>query len=137
MKRLISAFAFLLFSIACSSNLRPQITPQVIQEYPPKPVTLKIYPEMSLAGFKGATVRVEYRIARSPDNRSYSISWGDGGGQWGGTGKSLDGNDEPYVFPEIWIKELFEGQYEVCLTVVRIENGQEKEYHTVKKFFVR
>lgn len=135
MKLARSLSLFLLFSIstACSSNPKPQVAPE---EKPPEPVFLKIYPPNSLAGINGATIWIDYRIYPHPDNRSYMVRWGDEGGEWGGTGRSLEGENEPYVFPRVWVERLYEGQYEVRLTLTRVENGREKEYRALAKFSV-
>jgi len=135
MKLARSLSLFLLFSIstACSSNPKPQVGPE---EKPPEPITLKVYPTNSFAGTNGTTIRIEYRIAPHPGNRSYWISWSDEGGEWGGTGRSLDGDNEPYVFPQVFVSYLYAGQYEVRLILTRIENGKEKEYRAIQKFTV-
>lgn len=139
MKLARSLSLFLLFStsIACSSNPKPQVNPLSPEEKLPEPITLRVFPPTSFAGVSGATVWIDYRIARHPDNRSYFINWGDEGGEWGGTGRSLEGDEEPYVFPRIFVQYLYEGRYEVRLTLKRIENGRAKEYRAIAKFSVQ
>lgn len=126
----------LLFAIGCSSNPKPQVTPLSPEEKPPEPVTLRVFPPNSLAGISGATIWIDYKITRHPDNRNYMVKWGDEGGEWGGTGRNLDGDNEPYTFPRIFVADLYAGQYEVRLTLIRIENGREKEYRALAKFSV-
>ncbi|MBI2068909.1 MAG: hypothetical protein HYT67_02310 [Candidatus Yanofskybacteria bacterium] len=127
----------LLFTIGCSSNPKLQVTPRSPgEEKPPEPVALKVFPLISFAGISEVTIRIDYRIAPHPGNRSYWISWSDEGGEWGGTGRSLDGDNEPYVFPQVFVSYLYAGQYEIRLTLTRIENGKEKEYRAIQKFTV-
>jgi hypothetical protein len=128
--------AALLFTTACASNPKPQTAPEPPEERPEESV-VKVYPLNSLAGISGATVWIDYKIARHPDNRSYMVRWGDEGGLWGGTGRNLEGENEPYTFPRIFVDQLYVGSYEARLTVVRSENGKDKEYHTVQRFTVQ
>lgn len=127
--------AMLLFAIACASNPKPQTSPGQPESKPES--IIKVTPQISMAGLGGATVVIEYRIARHPDNRAYSVSWKDGGGPLGATGRSLNGENEPYVFPRIMVDHLHADDYEAKLTVMRIENGQEKEYTTSQRFTVQ
>ena len=134
--RLLFLCSFFSISIACSSNPKPQMNPLSPEERPPEPVTLKVYPLTSFEGTNGATVWIDYKIARHPDNRIYFISWGDELGELGGTGRNLDGDKEPYTFPRIFIQYLYQGRYEIRLTLTRIENGRAKEYRASAKFSV-
>lgn len=139
MKLARSLSLFLLFSISigCSSNPKPQVFPlSPTEEKPPEPIILRIFPLTSLAGINGATVWIDYRIARHPDNRSYWISWSDEGGEWGGMGRSMEGESEPYIFPRIFVDNLYEGNYTVVLILTRIENSRGKEYKALAKFSV-
>ena len=129
--RLLSLF--LLFSISCSSNPKPQMAPE---EKPPEPTTIQASPSHALAGVVGATVRITYRIPRHPDNRRFRISWGDEGGEWGATEKSLDGADSPVAFDPFYINYLEPGSYTVTLTLIRSENGRERTYRAVARFTV-
>lgn len=139
MKLARSVPLFLLFSIsiACSLNPKPQVTPGYYkEESPPEPVTLRVYPPFSPAGAKGATVSVVYAIARHPDNKSYWLFWSDEIGEVGGKGKSLEGENELYTFPQILVDKLYRGDYTVVLILTRIENGVEKKYRAIAKFSV-
>lgn len=126
--------SILLLTISgCASNPKPQITPKQPEERPPE-LVLKVYPTNLLAGISGATVRIEYRILPLSGNKSYRISWADEGGEWGAKGRDLDGENEPYVFPWIFVDRLSEGQYTVRLIVIRVERGEEKT-HTISQNF--
>ncbi len=119
---------------ACASNPRLNSVPQ--EEKPPEPVSISVYPLNSVGGPFGATVWIDYRIAPNPDNRSYIIEWEDEAGPWGGQGKSLDGANEPYTFPRIFVERLTSGVYKVVLKVSRIERGKTKIYRAEKTFIV-
>ena len=134
--RSLSLFLLFSISIACGSNPEPQVDPQSPEERPPEPATIQASPSHSLAGISGATVRITYRIPRHPDNRRFRISWGDEGGEWGATEKSLDGENSPVAFDPFSIHYLGPGSYTVTLTLIRIENGKEKEYREIQKFTV-
>ena len=120
----------------CASNPKPRTTPEQPNEQLPE-LVVKVYPTLTSAGFSGATVRIEYRILPLRGNRSYRISWADEGGEWGAKGRDLDGENEPYVFPQIFVDRLFEGQYIVRLIVTRMENEEEKKYTASQKFSVQ
>ena len=120
----------------CASNPKSQTDPKQPEERPPE-LVVKVYPTLTSAGISGATVRIEYRILPLPGNRSYRISWADEGGEWGAKRRDLDGENEPYIFPQIFVGNLFEGQYIVRLIVTREESGKEKEYTASQKFSVQ
>lgn len=143
--------AMLLLTTACASNPRPQTAPQSPTEFldgyarqettpgeerPPEPVTIGVFPTNSLAGISGATVRISYRIPRHPDNRRFRISWGDEGGEWGATEKSLDGADSPIAFDPFYINYLEPGSYTVTLTLIRMGEGGERTHRAVARFTV-
>ena len=139
MKLARSLSLLLLFSIstACSSNPDPQVNPQTPEEKPPEPITLKVTPQISMAGFQGATIRIDYRIARHPDNRSYRLTVGDEGSEIYGHERSLDGERERVQFNPIFIDNLYEGSYKAVLTLTRSEGGVEKKYIATKTFSVQ
>ena len=135
--RLLFLYLFFSISIACSSNPKPQTNPLSPEGKPPEPITLKVYPLNSFEGTNGATVWVDYKIARHPGNRSYFINWGDELGELGGTGRSLDGDKEPYTFPRMFVQYLYQGRYEIRLILIQIEDGRAKEYRASEKFSVQ
>ncbi len=126
----------LLAIFGCASNPKSQTDPKQPEERPPE-LVVKVYPTLTSAGISGATVRIEYRILPLPGNRSYRISWADEGGEWGAKGRDLDGENEPYIFPWIFVGNLFEGQYTVRLVVIRVENGEDKEHTVSQRFTVQ
>ena len=135
--RLLFLYLFFSISIACSSNPRPQTTPQSPEEAkPPNPITLRVFPPFSVAMLDGATVKVTFRIERHPDNRRYYIVWSDKVSELGRSGKALNGENEQAVFNPIFLARLYEGQYEVRLVLTRIENGEEKQYIAIERFQV-
>jgi len=81
-------------------------------------------------------VRIEYRISRHPDNREYEISWSDEAGKLGSHRSSLDGDNEPALFPSIYLEDLGPGQYVTEGVVKRIVGGKIKEYKTRQPFEV-
>ena len=120
----------------CASNPKCQTPPKQPEERPPE-LVVKVYPTLTSAGISGATVRIEYRILPLPGNRSYRISWADEGGEWGAKGRDLDGENEPYIFPQLFVSNLFEGRYTVRLVLIRTENGEEKTYTSSQNFSVQ
>ena len=135
-RKLLLLPLLLLITTACASNPRPKVSPGQLEERPLEPATIEVYPLNSLAGVHGAIVWIDYTIARHPDNRRYLLRWGDELGPIGGTGKNLDGENEPYAFPRIYTSPLSAGQYSAELVVYRIENGKEKIYKAVQGFTI-
>jgi hypothetical protein len=81
MRRALFPLTALLFITACASNPKPQTAPGLQEEKPPEKATINVYPRNSVAGIRGTTVRIEFRIERHPDNRSFLLEWGDEGGK--------------------------------------------------------
>lgn len=135
--RAVFLVAMLFLTTACASNPKPQTVPGMPKEVkPPEPATISVYPGISAAGIKGATVRVEYRIERHPDNRSFYMNWADESGDWGGTGRSLDGENSEAAFNPIFLDRLYPGNYTVTLTLVRSENGKRREIRVRATFTI-
>ncbi len=97
-------------------------------------IQLKVYPQV-VSSING-TVRIDYRIPRNPDNRSYSIVVRDDVSEIAVHEASLDGEYEKVVFNPIWIDHLEAGNYKVIGTLVRNQDGKEKEYYATETFTV-
>ncbi len=137
MKTLLLPVLLFVTCAACASNPKTNFQKDPFRDKPPEPVFVKVYPEVSIAGLFGTTVRIDYRIARNPDNRSFRLTWGDEDGLIGSTGKSLNGENELYAFPPVFVEHLYPGSYQTVLSVLRIENGKEKEYRASHKFLIK
>jgi len=64
-----------------------------------QPITIDIYPRVVSAGVKTAEVKVEWRIARHPDNIGYSFVMAGVNGAYSFTSGQLDGENDQVTFP--------------------------------------
>ena len=100
-----------------------------------KPITLNIYPKLALASaFKRTTIRVEWHIARHPDNRRWAFSYESDNGDVSSSQGSLNG-DSPVIYPictndnpRPCFREVLPGTYWFSACVYRVEENKVKPY---------
>lgn len=101
-----------------------------------KPVVLSVYPKAVLAmPFKRSTIRVEWRIARHPDNRWWAFSYvSDDNGDVSSSGGELNGTTDPVVYPiclksnpRPCFRQVTSGTYHMVACVYRSTNGEVKQ----------
>lgn len=64
-----------------------------------KPIILDVYPKILVAGLTSAEVRATWRIARHPDNRSFSFVLNSDNGHYELSSGEVKGEDSPVLFP--------------------------------------
>lgn len=78
---------------------------------------LSVYPRVALT----SGVRVEWFIPRHADNRAYRVEVD--GPLYRSTEGQLEGNDARAIFPPLTIYTLPEGEYDVRLTVEKVDRS--------------
>ena len=64
------------------------------------PITLTVFPKVAIAStFQRTTIRVSFRIPRHKDNVQWAFSYTSDNGDLVSSQASMDGEDEPTVFP--------------------------------------
>lgn len=97
-----------------------------------KEITLTIHPKVALATeFKRATIRVEWRIPRHPDNRLWAFSYEADNGDSGSSQGQMDGGNSYVVYPictkenlRPCFREVLPGIYEFWACVYRVTEGK-------------
>ena len=92
-----------------------------------KPIVLNIYPKVAVASqFQRTTIRIEWRIARHPDNRQWAFSYTSDNGDLSSSQGQIDG-DSPVVWPictdknpGACFREVAPGTYWFSVCVYRI-----------------
>lgn len=97
MKENIYRFAFLLLMVAALLLAGTNVLRS--DDKPPPPIKLDVYPRMVIAGMTTADIRVNWRIARHPDNRSWSFVMQSDAGDFQLSQGQVDGEDGPVTFP--------------------------------------
>ena len=97
-----------------------------------KPITLNIYPKLALASaFKRTTIRVEWHIARHPDNRRWAFGYESDNGDVGSSQGEMNGEYSYVVYPVCTrdnerpcFREVSQGTYRFYACVYRTVDGK-------------
>lgn len=95
-------------------------------------ITLSIYPKVAVASSqKRATIRVEWRIPRHPDNRRWAFGYQSDNGEASSSQASMNGENEQAVFPVCTrenprpcFREVLPGTYWFTACVYRVTDGK-------------